>query len=176
MHLPCTVAMTNECRLVAGEGGFFVGRFAYRVGTKHWCLELAVGTEGGGGGVLARARAIPFKQVASWEVQEEEFFSEARPSMRGHIATFRSSVVGADVIDPHVVSDGEVTEGGRSDGGRSVGVRSDGGRTARSGGGKSKKRAAKDNIPPARKKIDGELCGQESCGSSTESGSRQPPA
>ena len=68
MHLPCRVTVTDECGLVAGEGGFFVGRFAYRLGSKHWCLDLAVGTEGGGGGLLARVGASPFKQEASWEV------------------------------------------------------------------------------------------------------------
>ena len=69
MHLPCRVTVTEDCGLVAGEGGFFVARFAYRLGSKHWCLELAVGTEEGG--LLARAGAIAFNQVASWEVQEE---------------------------------------------------------------------------------------------------------
>ena len=61
MHLPCRVAVTDECGLVAGEGRFFVGRFAYRLGSKHWCLDLAVGTEGGGRELLACAGAIPSK-------------------------------------------------------------------------------------------------------------------
>ena len=69
--------------------------------------------------------------------------------MRGHVATFHANAVGADVIDPNVVSDGRVAEGGKSDGARSAGARSD--RSARSGGGKGKKRAAKDSNPPQKK-------------------------
>ena len=69
-----------------------------------------MGTEEGG--LLARTGAIAFKQVASWEVQGEVFFSEAWQAMRGHVATFRASALGADSIDPEVVSDGEVSEGG----------------------------------------------------------------
>ena len=45
MHLPCRVTVSENCGLVAGEGGFFVARFAYRLGSKHWCLDLAVGSE-----------------------------------------------------------------------------------------------------------------------------------
>ena len=64
MHLPCRVTVSEDCGLVAGEGGFFVARFAYRLGSKHWCLDLAVGSEEGG--LLAPAGSIAFKQVASW--------------------------------------------------------------------------------------------------------------
>ena len=63
MHLPCRVTVSEDCGLVAGEGGFFVARFAYRLGSKHWCLDLAVGSEEGG--LLARAGSIAFKQVLS---------------------------------------------------------------------------------------------------------------
>ena len=56
MHLPCRVTVTDECGLVAGEGEFFVGRFAYQLGSKHWCLDLVVGTEGRGGGGVASPR------------------------------------------------------------------------------------------------------------------------
>ena len=74
--------------------------------------------------------------------------------MRCHVATFRGGALGGDVIDPEVVGDGEVTEGGKSDGARSAGARSD--RSARSAGGKGKKRAAKDsNPPPPKKKLAG---------------------
>ena len=66
MHLPCRVTVTEDCGLVGGEEGFFVARFAYRLGSKHWCLDLVVGTEEGG--LLARSDSIAFKQVASWEV------------------------------------------------------------------------------------------------------------
>ena len=45
--------------------------------------------------------------------------------MRGHVATFRASALGADAIDPKVVRDGEVTKGRRSDGADSAGGRSD---------------------------------------------------
>ena len=140
MHLPCRVTVSEDCGLVAGEGGFFVARFAYRLGSKHWCLDLAVGSEEGG--LLARAGSIAFKQVLSWDVQGEGFFSEAWHAMRGHVSTFRASALGGDVIDPEVVSDGEVTDGGKSDGARSD-------RSARSGTAKGKKRAAKDSNPPA---------------------------
>ena len=140
MHLPCRVTLSEDCGLVAGEGGFFVARFAYRLGSKHWCLDLAVGSEEGG--LLARAGSIAFKQVLSWDVQGEGFFSEAWHAMRGHVSTFRASALGGDVIDPEVVSDGEVTDGGKSDGGRSD-------RSARNGTAKGKKRAAKDSNPPA---------------------------
>ena len=75
MHLPCRVTLSEDCGLVAGEGGFFVARFAYRLGSKHWCLDLAVGSEEGG--LMARAGSIAFKQVLSWDVQGEGFFSEA---------------------------------------------------------------------------------------------------
>ena len=75
-------------------------------------------------------------------MQGEGFFSEAWHAMRGHVTTFRASALGEDVIDPEVVSDGEVTDGGKSDGARSD-------RSTRSGTGKGKKRAAKDNNPPA---------------------------
>ena len=139
MHLPWKVTVSEDCGLVAGEGGFFVARFAYRLGLKHWCLDLAVGTEEGG--LLARAGSIAFKQVASWEVQGEGFFSEAWHAMCGHVATFRASVVGGGVIDPEVVSDGEVTDGGKSDDARSDW-------STRSGPGKGKKQAAKDSNPP----------------------------
>ena len=142
MHLPCRVTVSEDCGLVAGEGEFFVARFAYRLGFKHWCLDLGVGTEEGV--LLARTGLIAFKQVASWEVQGERFFSEAWHAMRGQVATFRASALGGDVIDPEVVSDGEVTEGGKSDG-----TRSD--RSTRSGAGKGKKRAAKDSAPPPKK-------------------------
>ena len=91
---------------------------------------------------MARAGSIAFKQVLSWDVQGEGFFSEAWHAMRGHVSTFRASALGGDVIDPEVVSDGEVTDGGKSDGGRSD-------RSARSGTAKGKKRAAKDINPPA---------------------------
>ena len=73
-------------------GGIFVARFAYRLGSKHWCLDMAMGTEEGG--LLACAGAIAFKQVASWEVQGEGFFSEAWQAMRGHVATFRAALWG----------------------------------------------------------------------------------
>ena len=53
MHLPCRVTVTDECGLVARKGGFFVGRFAYRLGLKHGCLDLAAGRGGGGGGVAS---------------------------------------------------------------------------------------------------------------------------
>ena len=139
MHLPCRVTITEDCGLVAGEGGFFVARLAYRLGSKHWCLDLAVGSEEGG--LVARAGSIAFKQVALWEVQGEGFFSDAWHAMRGHVATFRANALGEDVIDPEVVSDGEVTHGGKSDGARS-------GRSTRSGTGKGKTRAAKDSNPP----------------------------
>ena len=147
MHVPCRVTVTEDCGFVAGEGGFFVARFAYWLGSKHWCLDLAVKMEEGG--LLARACSIAFKQVASWEVQGEGFFSEAWQAMRGHVATFRASAPAGDVIDPEVVSDGEVTEGGKSDGSHSAGARSD--RSARSGVGKGKKRATKDNNPAPKK-------------------------
>ena len=143
MHLTCRVAVTDECGLVAGEGGFFVGRFAYRLGSKHWYLDMAVGTGGGGGGWPALA---PFL-LSRWrhgKCRGGEFFSEAWQAMRGHVATFLASALGADVIDPDVVTDGEVTEGGRSDGGRSASGRSDGGRSARCGVGKGKKRQRDD--------------------------------
>ena len=146
MHLPCRVTVTEDCGLVAGEGGFFVARFAYRLGSKRWCLDLAVGTEEGG--LLARASALALKQVAAWEVQGEGFFSEAWQPMRGHVATFRASALGAGVIDQKVVSDGEGTEGGRSDAARSAGGRSD--QSTRSGAQKGKKQAAKDNNPPKK--------------------------
>ena len=128
---------------MAGEGGFFVARLAYRLCSKHWCLDLAVGSEEGG--LLARAGSIAFKQVASWEVQGEGLFSETWHAMRGHVATFRASAQGEDVIAPEVVSDGEVTDWGKSDGARSD-------RSTRSGTGKGKKRAAKDSNPPAPQK------------------------
>ena len=75
MHLPCRVTVSEDCGLVAGEGGGFVARFAYWLGSKHWCLHLAVGSKEGG--LLARAGSIAFKQVLSWDVQREGFFSEA---------------------------------------------------------------------------------------------------
>ena len=140
MHLPCRVTVSEDCGLVAGEGRFFVARFAYRLGSKYWCLDLAVGSEEGG--LLARAGSIAFKQVASWEEQGEGFFSEAWNAMRGHVATFHATPQGEDVVDPGVVTDGEVTDGGKSDGARSD-------RSARSGTGKRKKQAAKDSYPPA---------------------------
>ena len=59
MHLPCRVTVTEDCGLVAGEEGFFVARFAYRLGSKHWCLDPAVGTEERG--LLAPAGAIALK-------------------------------------------------------------------------------------------------------------------
>ena len=160
MHLPCRVTVSEDCGLVAGEGGCFVARFAYRLGSKKWCLEVAVGSEEGG--LLARAGSIAFKQVASWEVQGKGFFSEAWHAMRGHIATFRASALGEDVIDREGVSDGEVTDGGESDGARS-------GRSTRSGSGKGKKRAAKDSNPPApQKKLAGKgsvcICGMGGVG------------
>ena len=77
---------------MAGEGGFFVARFAYRLGSKHRCLDLAVGTEEGE--LLARAGSIALKQVASWELQGEGFLSEAWHAMRGHVATSRASALG----------------------------------------------------------------------------------
>ena len=86
MQLPCRVTVTEDCGVLAGEGGFFVARFAYRLGSKHWRLDLAVGTEEGG--LVACAGSIAFKQVASWEVQGEGFLSEAWPAMCGHVATF----------------------------------------------------------------------------------------
>ena len=92
MQLPCTVAVTEDFGLVGGEGEFFVVRFAYRLGSNHWCLDLAVGTEEGG--LLARAGSIAFKQVASWEVQGEGFFLEAWHAMRSHVATFRAIALG----------------------------------------------------------------------------------
>ena len=92
MNLPCRVTVSEDCGLVAGQGEFFVARFAYRLRSKHWCLDLAVGTEEGG--LLARAGSIALEQVASWEVQGEGFFSEAWHAMRGHVATFRASAVG----------------------------------------------------------------------------------
>ena len=167
MHMPCRVTVTEDCGLVTGEGEFFVARFAYRLGSKHWCLDLAVGTEEGG--LLACASSIAFKQVASWEVQGQGFFSEAWHAMRGHVATFRAIALGGDVIDPEVVSDGEVTKGGKSDGARNAGARSD--RSGRSGDGKGKKRATKDSNPPPRK-----AGGQGKCSRTTKGGSREPPS
>ena len=139
MHLPCRVTLSEDCGLVAGEGGFFVARFAYRLGSKHWCLDLALGSEEGG--LLACAGSIAFKQVLSWDVQGEGFFSEAWHAMRGHVSTFRASALGGDVIDPEVVSDGGVTDGGKSDGGRSD-------RSARSGTAKGKKQGLRTATPP----------------------------
>ena len=133
-----------------------------------------MGTEGGGA-LLARAGAIPFQEVASWEVQGEGFFSEARQAMRGHVATFPASALGVDVIDPDVVSDGEVTEGrGGGDGTRSAGGRSY--HSARSWVQKGNKQAAKDSTPPPKKKAGGDCNGQEKCIRTAESGSRQPPS
>ena len=103
--------------------------------------------------MMARAGAIPFKQLASWEVQGEDFFLEAWQAMRGHVTTFRASAVGADVVNLDVVTDGEMTEGGRSDRCRSARDRSDDGRSARSGGGKGKKRATKDSTPRKNKQL-----------------------
>ena len=125
---------------MAGEGRFLVARFAYRLGSKHWCLDLALGLDEGG--LLARAGSIAFKQVASWEVQGEGFFSEAWHAMRGHVATFRASALGGDVIGPEVVSDGEVTDGGKSDGARSD-------RSTRNGAGKGKNGQPRTATPPA---------------------------
>ena len=34
MHLPCRVTVSEDCGLVAGEGGFIVARFAYRLGSS----------------------------------------------------------------------------------------------------------------------------------------------
>ena len=119
-------------------GGFFVARFAYRLGSKHWCFDLAVGSEEGG--LLARAGSIAFKQVLSWDVQGEGFFSEAWHAMRGHVSTFRASALGEDVIDQEVVSDGEVRDGGKSDGARSD-------RSARSGTRKGKKTGSSGEPP-----------------------------
>ena len=39
-----------------------MARFAYRLGSKHWCLDMAMGS---GGGFLVRVVAIPFKHLAS---------------------------------------------------------------------------------------------------------------
>ena len=164
MHLPCRVTISEDCELVAGEGGFFVARFAYQLGSKHWCLDLAVGTEEGG--LLARVGSIAFKQVASWELRGEGFFSEAWHAMRGHVSTFRASAVGGDVIDLEVVSDGEVTDGGRSDG-------ACGDRSTRSGPRKGKKRAAKDSNPPTPTQKAG---GQGKCSRTTKGGSGDPPS
>ena len=130
-------------------GGSFCRPVCLRAGDQPLAFGLGFGDGGGGGGLLARARTIPFQQVVSSEVQGKEHFSEAWKDMRGHLATFRASALGADVIDLYVVSDGEVTEGGGSDGGRSASGRGD--RSARSGVGKGKKRAAKDNNPPLPK-------------------------
>ena len=149
MHVTCRVTVSEDCGLVAGEGGFFVARFAYRLGSQHWCLDLAVGSEEGG--LLARAGSIAFKQVASSEVQGEGFFPEAWQAMCGHVSTFRASALREDVIDQEVVSDGEVTDGGKSDGARSD-------RSTRSGTGKGKKRAVKQSNPPAPPK---KLAGKE---------------
>ena len=49
MHLPCRVTVSDECGLVSGKGFFFVRWLAYRLGSKRWCLDLAVGRRGGGG-------------------------------------------------------------------------------------------------------------------------------
>ena len=103
----------------------------------------------GGGEVAGRAGSIAFKQVLSWDVQGEGFFSEACHAMCGHISTFRASVLGEDVIDQELVSDGEVMDGGKSDGAGSD-------RSARSGTRKGQKRAAKDsNLPGPPKKVAG---------------------
>ena len=149
---------------MAGEWGFFVARFAYRLGSKHWCLDLAVGSEERE--LLARAGSIAFKQVVSWEVQGEGFFSEAWHAMRGHVAIFRASALGEDFIEPEVVSDGEVTDGGKSDGAR-------GDLSTRSGTRKGKKRAAKYSNPPAPPEKAG---GQGKCSRTTKGGSREPPS
>ena len=93
------------------------------------------------GGLLARASSIAFKQVASWEVQGEGFFTEAWHAMRGHVSTLHATALGEDVIDQQVVSDGEVTDGGKSDGARSD-------RSARSGTGKGKKTGSQGRQPP----------------------------
>ena len=45
-------------------------------------------------------------------MQGEDISSEAWHVMRGHVATFRASALGGDVINQEVVNDGEVTEGG----------------------------------------------------------------
>ena len=55
--------------------------FAYRLGSKHWCFSMALGSEGGG----VRARAIPFKHLAPWEVQQDGFFHKRGPP---YVATF----------------------------------------------------------------------------------------
>ena len=49
LHLPCKVTVTKECSLELMEGEFLVARFAYRLGSKHWCLDMAMGSGGGGG-------------------------------------------------------------------------------------------------------------------------------
>ena len=49
MHLPYRVTVTDECGLVAGEGGFLVGRFAYR-GPNTGVWTWLWGRRGGGGG------------------------------------------------------------------------------------------------------------------------------
>ena len=69
--------------------------------------------------------------------------------MRGHVATFHASPLGADAVNPEVVSDGKVTEGPRSDGARSAGGWSD--RSTCSGAQKGKKRAPKDSNPTVRR-------------------------
>ena len=86
--------------------------------------------------------------------------------MRGHVATFRASALGEDVIDPEVVSDGEVTDGGKSDGARID-------RSTRSGTGKGKRRAAKDSNPPAPPQKVG---GKGKCTRTTKGGSQEPPS
>ena len=98
-----------------------------------------------GGGVAGPRWPIPLKQVASWEVHGTSFFGgvagHARPSR--HLPC---SALGADVIDPDVVSDGEVTEGGRSDGAHGASGQSD--RSSRSDVQRGKKRAANDSTHP----------------------------
>ena len=42
MHLPCRVKVTEECGLEPAKGEFLVARFAYRLGSKHWCLDMAI--------------------------------------------------------------------------------------------------------------------------------------
>ena len=105
-----------------------------------------MGSEGGGG--LVRAVAIPFKHLASWEVQEDGFFPETWSAMCGHVSSFRSVGGGGGAVDLIDADVDERSVGGRSDGGCSDGGCTDGGRGSR------KQPAGKDGPPhPSPKKV-----------------------
>ena len=54
-----------------GGGGYLIARFAYRLGSKHWCLDVAVG---GQGDTLVCAGAASFWVVQSWGNRMKIFF------------------------------------------------------------------------------------------------------